>query len=116
MRPNQSPRGYPAPRLLELLGLPDVAPVRPVDAERQDAKPLAGEAQVGIEDGEGAALGEAVEDVRGDDVDAAEGELSDLALRRARLQPDPLLLVGAAEEPHLVEEEIARARTLHHGK
>lgn len=57
----------------EVGGLAEVAPVGVVVAEGQDFFAWGGEAEVGVDDGEGAGLGEQGEEARGEDVDAGEG-------------------------------------------
>jgi hypothetical protein len=58
----------------EVGGAAEVAPVVLVGAEGEDFLALGGEAEVGIDDGEGAGFGEEREEARRDEVDAGEGE------------------------------------------
>ena len=60
--------------LSEVGGAAEVAPVVGVGAEGEDVLALAGEAEVGGDDGEDAFFGEHRKETGRDDVDAGEGE------------------------------------------
>ena len=55
-------------------GLAEVAPIVLIGEEGEDFLALAGEAEIGVNDGEDAVLGEHRKKAGGNDVDAGEGE------------------------------------------
>jgi hypothetical protein len=70
--------------LREVGGRAEVAPIIFVGAEGEDVFALGGEAEVGVDDGEDAVLGEHREKARRDDVDAGEGEREELLVLLVR--------------------------------